>query len=131
MKIIVFFSVSLYFFFRIVDQLMYTISSDEQLNKTILLAHSHEWNVPSGQIEFVRSKCPVDRCILTMNANESGTADAILFNNVHKMTISIATRPPNQVKYSSLLNSRYVPCPPWHNIIYIRLFHFRYGFCTI
>ncbi|XP_026332095.1 glycoprotein 3-alpha-L-fucosyltransferase A-like isoform X2 [Hyposmocoma kahamanoa] len=91
---------------RIIDQLMYTISSDVLLNKTILLANEYStWNVHSGQTEFVQNKCPVDRCILTMNSDESGTADAILFNEYH--TTLNARRPPNQIWILYYLESIY------------------------
>lgn len=83
------------FFFRIVDQLMYSVPSDTPI-KTILLANGlSSWGVSGGRNEFVRNKCPVDRCILTADSREAGTADAILFKDHH--TPFNVRRPPNQV----------------------------------
>lgn len=76
---------------------MYTIPSDMPI-KTILLANGlSSWGVSGGRTEFVRNKCPVDRCILTADSREAGTADAILFKDHH--TPFNAKRPPNQVKF--------------------------------
>lgn len=75
---------------------MYTIPSDMPI-KTILLANGlSSWGVSGGRTEFVRNKCPVDRCILTADSREAGTADAILFKDHH--TPFNVKRPPTQVK---------------------------------
>ncbi|XP_028158611.1 glycoprotein 3-alpha-L-fucosyltransferase A [Ostrinia nubilalis] len=71
---------------RIYEQLMYVLpKSDEEVPiKKILLANGlGAWGVPAGRTEFIRNKCPVDRCSLTADAREAATADAILFKDHH------------------------------------------------
>ncbi|XP_068619657.1 glycoprotein 3-alpha-L-fucosyltransferase A [Battus philenor] len=82
---------------RIYEQLMYTLPDDEDVPiKTILLANGlGAWGASGGRTEFIRNKCPVDRCILTADAREAGTADAILFKDHH--TPFNVKRPPNQI----------------------------------
>lgn len=69
--------------FRIIDQLMYTLPEDEDVPvKTILLANGFSpWGVRGGRREFIKNKCPVDRCSLT--ATRTDHADAILFKDHH------------------------------------------------
>lgn len=76
---------------------MYTLpKSDEAPIKKILLANGlGAWGVPAGRTEFIRNKCPVDRCSLTADAREAGNADAILFKDHH--TPFNVRRPINQV----------------------------------
>ncbi|KAG7309197.1 hypothetical protein JYU34_005123 [Plutella xylostella] len=68
---------------RIIDQLMYTLPEDEDVPvKTILLANGFSpWGVRGGRREFIKNKCPVDRCSLT--ATRTDHADAILFKDHH------------------------------------------------
>ncbi|XP_045504091.1 glycoprotein 3-alpha-L-fucosyltransferase A-like [Colias croceus] len=82
---------------RIVEQLMYTLPKDEDVPvKKILLANGlGTWGVSGGRTEFIRNKCPVDRCTLTGDSREAGTADAILFKDHH--TPFNIKRPPNQI----------------------------------
>ncbi|KAJ0172252.1 hypothetical protein K1T71_012225 [Dendrolimus kikuchii] len=82
---------------RIVEQLTYTLPKDEDVPiKKILLANGlSSWGVPGGRTEFIRNKCPVDRCSLTADARDAATADAILYRDHH--TPFNVKRPPNQI----------------------------------
>ncbi|CAH2095297.1 unnamed protein product [Euphydryas editha] len=82
---------------RIVEQLMYTLPKEEDVPiKKILLANGlGAWGVSGGRTEFIRNKCPVDRCTLTADQREAATADAILFKDHH--TPFDVKRPPNQI----------------------------------
>ncbi|XP_069361850.1 glycoprotein 3-alpha-L-fucosyltransferase A [Maniola hyperantus] len=82
---------------RIVEQLSYTLPKDEDIPiKKILLANGlGTWGVSGGRTEFIRNKCPVDRCSLTADAREAATADAILYKDHH--TPFNVKRPPNQI----------------------------------
>ncbi|KAL4717377.1 hypothetical protein ACJJTC_017264 [Scirpophaga incertulas] len=82
---------------RIVQQLMYTLPKDENPPiKRILLANGlGAWGVPAGRTEFIRNKCPVDRCSITADARDAATADAVLFKDHH--TPLNVRRPPNQI----------------------------------
>ncbi|XP_013166344.1 PREDICTED: glycoprotein 3-alpha-L-fucosyltransferase A [Papilio xuthus] len=82
---------------RIYEQLMYTLPSDEDVPmKRILLANGlGTWGVSGGRTEFIRNKCPVDRCTLTADTREAATADAILFKDHH--TPFNVNRPINQI----------------------------------
>ncbi|KAJ8709151.1 hypothetical protein PYW07_008977 [Mythimna separata] len=70
---------------RVVNQLMYTLPKDENVPiKKILLANGFgAWGVSGGRTEFVRNKCPVDRCSLTADPRDAATADAILYKDHH------------------------------------------------
>ncbi|XP_050354776.1 glycoprotein 3-alpha-L-fucosyltransferase A-like [Nymphalis io] len=82
---------------RIVEQLMYTLPKDEDVPiKKILLANGlGAWGVSGGRTEFIRNKCPVDRCTLTADSREAATADAILYKDHH--TPFNVKRPINQI----------------------------------
>ncbi|XP_049886145.1 glycoprotein 3-alpha-L-fucosyltransferase A [Pectinophora gossypiella] len=82
---------------RIVDQLMYTLPKNEVVPiKKILLANGlGAWGALGGRTEFIRNKCPVDRCTLTADSRDAGIADAILFKDNH--TPFNVRRPPNQI----------------------------------
>ncbi|XP_026497268.1 glycoprotein 3-alpha-L-fucosyltransferase A [Vanessa tameamea] len=82
---------------RIVEQLMYTLPKDEDVPiKKILLANGlGTWGVSGGRTEFIRNKCPVDRCTLTADSREAATADAILYKDHH--TPFNVKRPINQI----------------------------------
>ncbi|KAM3961197.1 glycoprotein 3-alpha-L-fucosyltransferase A [Aphomia sociella] len=82
---------------RVVQQLMYALPKDETVPiKKILLANGlGAWGVPAGRTEFIRNKCPVDRCSLTADSREAATADAILYKDHH--TPFNIKRPPNQI----------------------------------
>lgn len=68
---------------RIVEQLMYTLPENEDISvKKIFLANGlGAWGVSGGRTEFIRNKCPVDRCSLTADVRSAGNADAILFKD--------------------------------------------------
>lgn len=85
-----------------VNQLMYKLPEDEDVPiKKILLANGlGAWGVPSGRTEFIRNKCPVDRCSLTADARDAATADAILYKDHH--TPFNVKRPHKQVAYLSI-----------------------------
>ncbi|KAF9813825.1 hypothetical protein SFRURICE_007980 [Spodoptera frugiperda] len=70
---------------RVVNQLMYTLPKDEDVPiKKILLANGFgAWGVSGGRTEFIRNKCPVDRCTLSSDARDAATADAILYKDHH------------------------------------------------
>jgi glycoprotein 3-alpha-L-fucosyltransferase len=76
---------------------MYTLPKDENPPiKKILLANGiGAWGVTLGRTEFIRNKCPVDRCSITADARDAATADAILFKDHH--TPFNVKRPINQV----------------------------------
>ncbi|XP_063380712.1 glycoprotein 3-alpha-L-fucosyltransferase A [Cydia fagiglandana] len=82
---------------RMVEQLMYTLPKDEEVPiKKILLANGlGAWGVSSGRTEFLRNKCPVDRCTLSADARDAASADAILFKDHH--TPFNVKRPLNQI----------------------------------
>ncbi|XP_030030200.2 glycoprotein 3-alpha-L-fucosyltransferase A [Manduca sexta] len=82
---------------RIVHQLMYTLPKNEDVPlKKILLANGlGAWGVSGGRTEFIRNKCPVDRCLLTADSRDAATADAILFKDHH--TPFNVKRPINQI----------------------------------
>lgn len=86
---------------RVVQQLMYTLPKDEDIPvKKILLANGlSAWGVPHGRTEFLRNKCPVDRCYLTSDYGEAATADAILYKD-HHLPFNVK-RPLKQVNYYS------------------------------
>lgn len=85
---------------------MYTLPKDEDVPiKKILLANGlGAWGVSGGRTEFIRNKCPVDRCTLTADQRDAAAADAILFKDHH--TPFDVKRPPNQV---ILINTHVVP----------------------
>lgn len=70
---------------RIEEQLMFVPSNYEYENTTmkkILLFNGFlYWTVSEGQSEFLLNNCPVDRCIITIESNESSNVDAILFRD--------------------------------------------------
>lgn len=77
---------------------MYTLPDEEQdvPVKKILLANGlGTWGVHAGRTEFLRNKCPVNRCYLTADSREAATADAILFKDHH--TPFAVKRPYKQV----------------------------------
>ncbi|CAB3233533.1 unnamed protein product [Arctia plantaginis] len=82
---------------RIVQQLMYTLPKDEDVPiKKILLANGvGAWGVAAGRTEFIRNKCPVDRCSITADLRDATTADAILYKDHH--TVLNMKRSPNQI----------------------------------
>lgn len=90
-----------YLFRRIIQQLMYTLPKEEDVPvKKILLANGlGAWGVAHGRTEFLRNKCPVDRCYLTADPREAANADAILFKDHH--TPFNVKRPHKQVKLFS------------------------------
>lgn len=64
---------------------MYTLPKNENVPiKKILLANGFgAWGVAAGRTEFVRNKCPVDRCTLSSDTRDAATADAILYKDHH------------------------------------------------
>ncbi|XP_050680289.1 glycoprotein 3-alpha-L-fucosyltransferase A-like [Leptidea sinapis] len=82
---------------RITEQLLYTLPEDEDIPvKKILLPNGlSTWGVSGGRTEFLRNKCPVDRCTLTGDTREAASADAILFKD-HHTPLNI-NRSPNQI----------------------------------
>lgn len=78
---------------------MYTLPKDEEVPiKKILLANGYgAWGVSGGRTEFIRNKCPVDRCTLTADASDAATADAILYKDHH--TPFNVKRSPKQVSW--------------------------------
>jgi len=72
---------------RIINQLMYMphnyVQSKEQKLKKILLYFGRGgWNardLPMGQTKFLRDKCPVNSCELSIDPNDAATADVIFF----------------------------------------------------
>ncbi|XP_013186239.2 glycoprotein 3-alpha-L-fucosyltransferase A [Amyelois transitella] len=69
---------------RVVQQLMYKLPNEDVPVKLILLANGlGAWGVSAGRTEFVRNKCPVNRCHITADARDAATADAILFKDHH------------------------------------------------
>ncbi|VVD03750.1 unnamed protein product [Leptidea sinapis] len=84
---------------RITEQLLYILPEDEDIPvKKILLPNGlSTWGVSGGRTEFLRNKCPVDRCTLTGDTREAASADAILFKD-HHTPLNI-NRSPNQVAW--------------------------------
>lgn len=77
---------------------MYTLPKDEEEPpiKRILLPNGlGSWGASGGRTEFLRNKCPVDRCSLTGDVREAATVDAVLFKDYH--TQFNVKRPANQV----------------------------------
>ena len=73
---------------RIVNQLMYipsdyeTVVAKNHLKKIFLVNGFYSWStneVPLGQDKFLRDKCPVNTCTITIDPNEGNLADAVLF----------------------------------------------------
>lgn len=72
-------------YYRIVDQLMYALPKDQDVPiKKILLANGlGAWGAFGGRTEFIRNRCPVDKCSLTADSRDAASADAILFKDHH------------------------------------------------
>lgn len=72
---------------RIVNQLMYIPqdykpSAVKKLKKILLYFGRGGWapkDLPSGQAKFLRDKCPVNTCEISLDANDAESADAIFF----------------------------------------------------
>lgn len=87
---------------------MYTLPKDDDVPiKKILLPNGlGAWGVGAGRTEFVRNKCPVDRCSISADLRDATTADAILYKDHH--TVLNMKRSPKQVNHSSM--SIYFDC---------------------
>lgn len=94
-------------FYRIEEQLMFTLPDNENAPlKTILLGNGlGAWGVSKGRGEFIKNQCPVDRCVITSDSREAGTADAILFKD--HFTPFSAKRPTKQVWHIFYLELHY------------------------
>ncbi|XP_039760339.1 glycoprotein 3-alpha-L-fucosyltransferase A-like [Pararge aegeria] len=82
---------------RIVEQLTYILPKDEDVSIVkILLANGlGNWDLPGGRTEFIRNKCPVDACSITIDMREAATVDVVLYEDYHN-SIDVK-RPPNQI----------------------------------
>lgn len=92
---------------RIEEQLMFVPSKyqyDKTPMKKILLYNGLvKWMVKEGQDEFISKQCPVDKCLITSNSNESPEVDAILFRDYFSHPGH--TKPAKQVGYNVIFKS--------------------------
>lgn len=86
---------------RIVDQLMYVppdYNEETPIKKILVYNGLGSWSQEAGRSVFINSKCPVNRCTITVNREEAKDADAILYKD--QFVLPSVPRPINQVSVS-------------------------------